>query len=113
MLQFHIAQESQKFGLDMASAEALLTSKDYQEMKHVQVCGVMGMATFTSNMNQVGKEFQQLADYFDQLKQKFFKLDHAFHEKSMGMTNDFHEAITHGSTMVRIGSAIFGERIYN
>ena len=111
LLQFHIASEESKFGLDLPEAEALLTSSDFQEMNHVRICGVMGMATFTSDMGIVKNEFLKLSRYFEVLKDRFFKNEEAFCEKSMGMTNDFHEAISCGSTMIRVGSAIFGERI--
>jgi PLP dependent protein len=113
LLQFHIARETSKFGLDLPEAIEMLSSPEFKEMKHVQLCGVMGMATFTDNMEQVAAEFQHLSDIFEKIKAKFFKDDPSFREKSMGMTNDYLVAIAHGSTMVRIGSAIFGERIYS
>ena len=110
LLQFHIAQEESKYGLDMDEAKQILESQDYLQMKHIRVCGVMGMATFTDDMDWVRKEFQNLKKMFDFLKVNYFAGDEGFCEISMGMTSDYHVAIEEGSTMVRIGTAIFGER---
>lgn len=112
LLQFHIAEEETKFGLDLTEAADMLLSESFKAMKNVRICGVMGMATFTDNTDQLRKEFIQLRTYFMDLKSRFFRDDAAFCEISMGMSGDYPIAIEEGSTMVRIGSLIFGERNY-
>jgi len=112
LLQFHIAEEETKFGLDLTEAADMLLSESFNAMKNVRICGVMGMATFTDNTDQLRKEFSQLRTYFMDLKSRFFRDDEAFCEISMGMSGDYLIAIEEGSTMVRIGSLIFGERNY-
>ncbi len=112
LLQFHIAEEDTKFGLDLNEAREILQSEAFKNIAFVRLCGVMGMATFTEDKEQVRREFRQLKRYFDQIKQDFFAEDEAFKEISMGMSGDYREAIEEGATMVRIGSLIFGERIY-
>ncbi|MBN2806652.1 MAG: YggS family pyridoxal phosphate-dependent enzyme [Prolixibacteraceae bacterium] len=113
LLQFYIADEETKFGLNMEEAIALLESADYASMKHVRLCGVMGMATFTSNSEQLSHEFKTLNNIFQELKNRYFHEDQFFSEISMGMSDDYLIALAQGSTMVRIGSTIFGERKYN
>lgn len=110
LLQFHIAEEETKFGLNSDEARDLLQSEDYRNMKNVKIVGVMGMATFTDNETQVRKEFQALKEIFDTLKAEFFAQQDTFKEISMGMSGDYRIAIEEGSTMVRIGSSIFGSR---
>ncbi len=110
LLQFHIATEDTKFGLSLDEAVDLLNSESFKLMHHVQLCGVMGMATYTSNHQQVKHEFGNLAAIFHQLKQRYFMNEPSFCEISMGMSGDYQLAIEQGSTMVRIGSAIFGNR---
>ena len=110
LLQFHIAEEESKFGLDLEEAKNLINSQVFPELKNVRIAGVMGMATFTENEEQVRKEFRSLKNIFDFLKENYFSAQECFKEISMGMTNDYKIAIEEGSTMVRIGSAIFGER---
>lgn len=112
LLQFHIAEEETKFGLDLSEAVDMLLSESFKAMKNIRICGVMGMATYTDDVNQLRKEFSQLRTYFRELKSRFFKDDEAFCEISMGMSGDYPIAIEEGSTMVRIGSLIFGERNY-
>jgi hypothetical protein len=113
LLQFHIATEETKFGFDYQEAKQMLQSEEYQQYEFVRIKGVMGMATFTDDMTQVRKEFQQLVQIFKDLKNDFFSDDEGFKEISMGMSNDYPVAIEEGSTMVRIGSLIFGERNYH
>lgn len=108
LLQFHIAEEDSKFGLTWEKAQVLLESEAYAKMKCVQVLGVMGMASFTSDKEQVRAEFRQLKEYFNQLKSQYFADAAHFKEISMGMSGDYPIAITEGSTMVRIGSLLFG-----
>lgn len=110
LLQFHIAGEVTKFGLNPVEARALLESAEYQEMQNVAVRGVMGMATFTDNIPQVDQEFATLQRIFTMLKTDYFAMDETFRELSMGMSDDYPIALKHGSTMVRIGTAIFGGR---
>ena len=113
LLQFHIAEEETKFGLNMEEAEEMLNSDIFKAMKNVRICGVMGMATNTDNMAQVRKEFKHLKEIFNALKSKYFADCEWFKEISMGMSHDYQIAIEEGSTMVRVGSKIFGERNYN
>ena len=113
LLQFHIAEEETKFGLDMDEAEEILNSEVYKNMKNIRICGVMGMATNTDDMVQVRKEFKHLKEIFNTLKAKYFADSEWFKEISMGMSHDYPIAIEEGSTMVRVGSKIFGERVYS
>ena len=110
LLQFHIATEESKFGLDIGEAESLLESDDYNKLDNIKICGVMGMATFTENEAVVRKEFKELGNIFRYMKDKYFRDEDSFREISMGMTSDYKIAIEEGSTIVRIGTAIFGER---
>ena len=110
LLQFHIASEETKFGLNKDEAVEMLTSDTYRSMQNIRIRGVMGMASFTENKEQVQREFKSLKNHFDFLKQIFFKDQPHFKEISMGMSGDYHIAISEGSTMVRVGSSIFGER---
>ena len=113
LLQFHIASEETKFGFSQAECEEMLQSADFQELKNVKIHGVMGMATFTDDQEQVRREFHHLHQIFDELKTHFFSQNPDFKELSMGMTEDYPIAIQEGSTLIRIGSAIFGPRNYN
>ena len=110
LLQMRIATEETKFGLPLIEAKALLTSEAYSSFKNIQIVGVMGMATFTDDKGQVGSEFQRLKAIFDELKHGYFKNEPDFKEISMGMSGDYELAIEEGSTMVRIGSLLFGAR---
>lgn len=113
LLQFHIAEEESKFGLDLEEAKDLINSETFPKLKNIRITGVMGMATFTEDEAQIRKEFKMLKNTFDFLKANYFKDKEYFREISMGMTNDYKIAIDEGATMVRIGSAIFGERNYS
>jgi pyridoxal phosphate enzyme (YggS family) len=110
LLQFHIAKEETKFGLSFEEAAALIHSEKFREMKNVKICGVMGMATLTEDESIVRKEFRELQGIFTTLKGQDFSTSKDFKELSMGMSGDYKIAIEEGSTLVRIGSAIFGER---
>ena len=112
LLQFHIAQEETKFGLDMEEARQLLDSEAFKQMENVRICGVMGMATFTDNEEEVRKEFKHLKDIFFILKNEYFADQPQFKEISMGMSDDYPIAIEEGATLVRVGSKIFGPRNY-
>ena len=110
LLQFHIAQETTKFGLDYESAKAIIENELFIEFENVCICGVMGMASFTNQEEQVLSEFEYLHGIFIKLA-KHPSISNAFKTVSMGMSNDYKLAINKGSNMVRIGSKIFGERI--
>ncbi len=113
LLQFHIAQEETKFGLDIEEAKSLLESESFKNLKNINICGVMGMATFTDDVAQVRNEFKNLKNIFETLKENYFKTSGFFKEISMGMSDDYSIAIEEGATMVRVGSKIFGARNYN
>jgi pyridoxal phosphate enzyme (YggS family) len=112
LLQFHIGEEDTKFGLDLDEAAEILESPDFAKLKNIDICGVMGMATFTEDMDQVRGEFKLLKGIFSELKSRYFSRSDKFREISMGMSDDYKIAIEEGSTMVRIGSSIFGRRNY-
>jgi pyridoxal phosphate enzyme (YggS family) len=110
LLQFHIATEESKFGYSFDEAKELLESREFIEFEHVSIEGVMGMATFSDDKEVVRNEFRTLEGYFNIIKSHYFKYNDRFKHISMGMSGDFELAIEEGSTMVRIGSAIFGKR---
>lgn len=110
LLQFHIATEETKYGLNFDEAEALLSAGSFSEMKNIEVIGVMGMATFTDDEGQVRAEFRSLKNIFLKFKRDHFADRPEFKEISMGMSGDLQLAIEEGSTMVRVGSSIFGIR---
>jgi pyridoxal phosphate enzyme (YggS family) len=110
LLQLEIADEETKFGLEIAEAIELLRSEEYSELKNVRICGVMGIATLTDNPKITAEEFYELSIFFKGLKDTFFRKDEAFKEISMGMSGDYKLAIEKGSTMIRLGSTIFGLR---
>jgi len=110
LLQFHIAQEETKFGLSEQEATEILDSQAFAQLKNVRICGVMGMATFTENSEHVRQEFRLLKSIFDHLQTRCFPQSGHFREISMGMSGDWRIALEEGSTLLRIGSLIFGER---
>jgi hypothetical protein len=110
LLQIRIAKEETKFGLTMNDARVLFFSPEFLAMKNIRIRGLMGMATFTDDMSQVKAEFLELAGFFAELKSSLLSNNSQFNELSMGMSGDYSIAIEAGSTMVRIGSMIFGER---
>ncbi len=112
LLQIHIAEEESKFGFDKSELEVMLNSDEFLELTHVRISGLMGMATFTENQEQVRKEFRGLKQLFEELKSRSMPEFVDLKELSMGMSGDFLIAQEEGSTMVRIGSAIFGARKY-
>ena len=107
LLQFHIATEDTKFGLSIEEAEGLLNSEIFHILENVRIVGLMGMATFTEDFVLVRKEFANLKRYYSLLKDKYFSDEDSFKEISMGMTNDYKIAIEEGSTIIRVGTAIF------
>ncbi len=112
LLQFHVAAEETKFGFNWEECEEMMQNPSFSSLQNVDIRGVMGMATLTDDTAQIRREFHQLHDYFNLLKNKYFADKKSFTEISCGMTDDYPIAIEEGSTMIRIGSAIFGKRIY-
>lgn len=110
LLQFHIAGEETKFGLNLDEAHALLGDPLFKKMENVRICGVMGMATFTVDTERVRHEFRKLEKIFVEIRDQYFSEKEHFKEISMGMSGDYKIALEEGSTIVRIGSLIFGER---
>jgi len=112
LLQIYIATEETKFGLSSDELEEILESTEYNEMQNIRVVGLMGMASFSENVDLVRSEFKNLNKIFSSIKEKYFINKPWFKELSMGMSSDYQIAIEEGSTMVRIGSNIFGSRNY-
>jgi len=110
LLQIHIAQEETKFGLSCEEAWSILNSNEFKEFRNVRITGLMGMTTFTENTKQIEHEFALLTTYFKEIKDKWFSSHYYFRELSMGMSGDYKLALAAGSTIIRIGSLIFGER---
>jgi pyridoxal phosphate enzyme (YggS family) len=111
LLQLYVASEETKFGLDEPEINELLNHvSESDEMEFVQICGLMAMASFTDDAAQVRREFQTVKRIFDDLKEKFYYDDDEFSQISIGMSNDYKIALEEGSTMIRVGSLIFGER---
>lgn len=112
LLQLHIAQEETKFGFTPDECCQMLQAGEWKNLTHIRICGLMGMATNTDNIEQIRAEFNLLDSLFNELKSTCFAGNNAFCELSMGMSDDYPEAIEAGSTLVRVGSKIFGERVY-
>ncbi|UII32622.1 YggS family pyridoxal phosphate-dependent enzyme [Fulvivirga ulvae] len=112
LLQVHIAEEDTKFGLSEEELKEMLISKELEALKNIRIVGVMGMATFTENQDQVRREFRALKNIFDQVAEMETADNVSIKELSMGMSGDYEIALEEGSTLVRVGSAIFGERNY-
>lgn len=112
LLQFHIAEEDTKFGLTIVEAREIFDSKEFKSFENIIVAGVMGMATYTDNVGQIRNEFKTLKTIFNTLKIEYFSATENFSQISMGMSEDYQIAIEEGSTMIRVGSKIFGERNY-
>ena len=109
-MQFFIANEETKCGLSFEEAQSILSDENFKELKNVRICGVMGMASFSNNQEQIREEFKTLKNIFDKLKFTFFDNETSFNVVSMGMSGDYKFAIEEGSTMIRVGSSIFGKR---
>ena len=112
LLELHIAEESTKYGLTLEACRELLEQGEWLEMSHVRICGLMMMASFVDDQAQIRREMQTAADFFDEVKARYFPDDDAFCERSWGMSDDYQIACQTRSTMVRIGTAIFGPRVY-
>ena len=112
LLELHIAEEATKYGLTLDACRELLADGEWRDMKHVQICGLMMMASFTDNEAQIASEFKTASEFFDEMKKTYFADDDSFCERSWGMSDDYQIAVQHESTIVRIGTTIFGPRIY-
>lgn len=112
LLELHIAEEETKYGLTLNACRELLANGEWKELEHVQICGLMMMASYTDDTKQIEQEFDTAARFFDEMKSQYFANDDAFKERSWGMSHDYLLAIKHGSTMVRVGTTIFGPRVY-
>ena len=112
LLEMHVAQEESKFGFTFEECRALLAEGEWKNLSHVSIAGIMGMASYTDDLHQIQQEFQSLSDFFKELKNSYFSGYSQFCELSMGMSHDYPEAVKRGSTLVRVGSKIFGDRIY-
>jgi pyridoxal phosphate enzyme (YggS family) len=110
MLQFHVAQEETKFGFTREEAIAMLDSSAFKALKNIQIVGVMGMASFSNDRDLIRNEFKKIVSLFNFLKETYFSESNLFCERSMGMSSDFKIAIEEGSTLVRVGSLLFGRR---
>ena len=113
LLEVHIAEEETKFGLDDDEVYKLIESQGFKDCSNIHLAGLMGMATYTENIDQIRKEFNHLHELFMNLKKTKFSDNPEFKDLSMGMSSDYKIAIEEGSTMIRVGSKIFGERNYN
>ena len=111
LLELHIAEESTKYGLRLDDCRQLLAGGEWQQLDHVRICGLMMMASLTDNREQIRQEFMTAATFFDEVKQQYFANAPWFRERSWGMSDDYPIAVRHGSTMVRVGSLIFGQRV--
>jgi hypothetical protein len=112
LLELHIAEESTKYGLTLDDCRQLLAGGEWRKMKHVSICGLMMMASFTDDQQQIRREMQTARDFFDEVKAAYFADSEDFRERSWGMSDDYQIAIETGATMVRIGTSIFGPRVY-
>ncbi len=112
LLQVHIAEEDTKYGFTFNECKALLASKEWQKYTNIQIVGLMGMATNTDNQKEINEEFKSLSHFFDEVKETYFPNDELFKELSIGMSDDYEIAIENGSTLIRVGSKIFGQRVY-
>jgi hypothetical protein len=112
LLQVHIAKEETKFGFSNEELIETLSEGKWKELSGIRICGLMGMATYTENRDQIRNEFKGLKVLLDQVKEQYFNNEPSFRELSMGMSDDYQIAIEEGSTLVRIGSSIFGQREY-
>ena len=112
LLELHVAEEETKSGLSFDACRALLDEGEWRQLNHVQICGIMMMATNTDDAVKIAQEFDAAWHFFDEIKQQYFADDDAFCQRSWGMSHDYQIAVQHGSTMVRVGTNIFGPRVY-
>ena len=112
LLELHIAEEETKYGLTIDACRELLKEGEWRKMTNVCICGLMMMASYTGDSDQIRKEFTLASDFFDEVKAGYFANDDHFRERSWGMSHDYPIAIECRSTMVRVGTKIFGPRVY-
>ena len=112
LLELHIAEEATKYGLTLEACRQLLADGEWRQLQHVRICGLMMMASFTDDREQIRGEFMMAANFFDEVKQQYFADAPWFCERSWGMSDDYLIAVECRSTMVRIGTSIFGPRVY-
>jgi pyridoxal phosphate enzyme (YggS family) len=112
LLELHIAEEATKYGLTLDDCRQLLADGEWRQLEHVRICGLMMMASLTDDREQIRREFTTAADFFDEVKAKYFADAPWFCERSWGMSDDYTIAVECRSTMVRIGTSIFGPRVY-
>lgn len=112
LLELHIAEEETKYGLTLDDCRDILEKGEWKDLGNVQICGLMMMASNTTEISLIEKEFDTATSFFDEIKAKFFANVPEFKERSWGMSHDYKIAIKHGSTMVRVGTTIFGPRVY-
>ena len=112
LLELHIAEEATKYGLTPDACRELLDGGEWRQMEHVRICGLMMMASNVDDDQQIAREFRTAANFFDEVKARYFADEPDFCERSWGMSDDYPIAVQHRSTMVRIGTAIFGPRVY-
>ena len=112
LLELHIAEEATKYGFNLAACRELLESGVWRQLEHVKICGLMMMASNVDDEAQIAAEFDQAARFFDEVRANYFADDPDFKERSWGMSQDYPIAVRHGSTMVRVGTSIFGPRVY-
>ena len=112
LLELHIAEESTKYGLTLDDCRELLADGEWRQMKNVKICGLMMMASFVDDQEQIRREMTVARDFFDEVKAAYFADSSDFCERSWGMSDDYPIALETGSTMIRVGTRIFGPRVY-
>ena len=112
LLELHIAEEATKYGLTLNDCRQMLAEGEWRQLQHIRICGLMMMASLTDDQSQIRREFMMAADFFDEVKDRFFADAPWFCERSWGMSDDYLIAVECRSTMVRIGTSIFGPRVY-
>lgn len=112
LLELHIAEEETKYGLTLDACRQLLEEGEWRNMAHVRICGLMMMASYVEDEAQIRQEFRTAHNFFDEVKQRYFADSPYFTQRSWGMSHDYPIAVEEGSTMVRVGTAIFGPRVY-
>ena len=112
LLELHIAEEATKYGLTLDACRELLAGGEWREMNNVKICGLMMMASFVEDQEQIRREMTIARDFFDEVKSAYFADDDAFCERSWGMSDDYPIALETGTTMIRVGTKIFGPRVY-
>ncbi len=112
LLELHIAREATKYGLSPSKCRELLAEGEWRNLKNVSICGIMMMASNTDDEELIRREFIEAKNFFDEVKKEYFANDEAFVERSWGMSHDYRIAVECGSTMVRVGTTIFGPRVY-